>query len=177
MLRGEKIGLRARDEADVPVLHAELYDDVATRSRADSRAWRPITLGSAASPYAVTDPGEDVALFSVVELGDDELAGEAVLWGIDVHNRGAHVGVSLRPSFRGRGLGSDVVRVLCDYGFAVRGLHRLQVDTLVDNTAMIRSAIQVGFAQEGILRQAAWVNGEFADEVILGRLATGWKAR
>ena len=27
---------------------------------------------------------------------------------------------------------------------------------------------------EGRLRQAAWVNGEFADEVILGMLAAGW---
>lgn len=36
-LRGEVAGLRARLESDVPVLHAGLYDDVATRSRADSR--------------------------------------------------------------------------------------------------------------------------------------------
>jgi RimJ/RimL family protein N-acetyltransferase len=61
--------------------------------------------------------------------------------------------------------------VLCHYGFAVRGLHRLQVDTLADNTAMIRAANQAGFVLEGTLRRAAWVNGEFLDEVILGLLA------
>jgi len=32
------------------VLHAELYEDIATRMRADSRPWRPIPAGSAASP-------------------------------------------------------------------------------------------------------------------------------
>jgi len=175
MLRGQKIGLRARHEADGPILHTELYDDVATRSRADSRPWRPVSPGSAAAPYAISEPADDVAFFSVVDLAGEELAGEAVLWGIDLHNRTAHLGLSLRPSFRGRGLGVDVVRVLCHYGFTVRGLNRLQLETLADNTAMIRAATRAGFTREGTLRGAAWVTGAFADEVILGLLATEWK--
>lgn len=171
MLRGEKVGLRARLEADVPILHADLQEDVATRSRSDSRPWRPVPLSSANSPYAVPEPSDDVAIFSVVQLSNDELAGDALLWGIDLHSRLAHIGISLRPSFRGRGLAIDVVRVLCHYGFTVRGLHRLQIETLADNAAMIRTAEEAGFELEGTLRGAAWVNGEFVDEVILGRLA------
>ncbi|MDX3101842.1 GNAT family protein [Nonomuraea angiospora] len=172
MLNGNKIRLRARNATDVPILQAELYDDVATRSRADSRPWRPIPPGSAAAPYTAADPADDVACFSVVELAGEELAGEALLWGIDPHNRTAHLGISLRPGFRGRGLGADAVAVLCHYGFTVRGLHRLQIETLADNTAMIRAALKNGFVQEGVLRGSAWVMGGFADEIILGRLAT-----
>jgi RimJ/RimL family protein N-acetyltransferase len=175
MLRAGKAGLRARDEADVAVLHAELYEDIATRARADSRPWLPIPPGSA-SPYAVTGPRDDLACFSVVELDSGELAGEALLWAIDLHNRLAHLGLSLRPAFRGRGLGTDVVVALCGYGFTIRGLHRLQVDTLASNTAMIRAASRAGFVQEGRLRRSAWVDGDFADEVILGMLATDWVA-
>ncbi|MFB9238188.1 GNAT family N-acetyltransferase [Plantactinospora siamensis] len=175
MLRGEKIMLRARRDDDVPVLQAELYDDVITRSRADSRPWRPIPPGSPESPYAVSGPRDDAACFSVVRLADDELAGEALLWGIDLHNRTAHLGISLRPGLRGQGLGADVVRVLCHYGFAVRGLHRLQVDTLAENTAMIRAAERSGFVLEGTLRRAAWVGGAFVDEVILGLLVAEWQ--
>ena len=189
MLRTGKVGLRARDEADIAVLHAELYEDIATYMIADSRPWRPIPAGSPASPYAIGEPRDDVALFSVVELAGGEraggeraggeraggeLAGAALLWAIDSHNRSAHLGLSLRPSFRGRGLGTDVVLALCEYGFAVRGLHRLQVDTLASNAAMISAAVRAGFAQEGTLRGADWVNGEFVDEVILGRLASDW---
>lgn len=176
MLRGETVGLRARYETDVPILHAELYDDVLTRSQADSRPWRPIPPGSAASPYAVAAPADDHAVFSVVQLADDQLAGEALLWNIDTHNRSAHLGISLRPALRGRGLGGDVVRVLCRYGFAVRGLHRLQVETLAGNAAMRRAATAAGFVLEGTLRRAAWVHGEFQDEVVLGLLAGEWDA-
>jgi len=67
-----------------------------------------------------------------------------------------------------------VVLALCEYGFAVRGLHRLQVDTLASNAAMTRAASRAGFVQEGRLRRVAWVDGEFTDEVILGLLASEW---
>ena len=174
MLRAGKIRLRARDEADVPILHAELQEDVAMRSQADSRPWRPISPATAASPYAVSEPRDDAATFSVVELAGGELAGDALLWGIDLHNRTAHLGMGLRPAFRGRGLGTDVVRALCVYGFTVRGLHRLQIETLATNTAMLKAAERGGFVREGTLRQAAWVTGEFLDEVILGLLAADW---
>ena len=177
MLRAGKVGLRARDEADVAVLHAELYEDIVTYMAADSRPWRPIPAGSSASPYAIGEPGDDLALFSVVELVSGELAGAALLWAIDLHNRMAHLGLSLRPSFRGRGLGTDVVLALCEYGFTVRGLHRLQVETLASNAAMIGGASRAGFVHEGTLRGAGWVNGEFADEVILGLLADDWASR
>ena len=63
---------------------------------------------------------------------------------------------------------------LCEHGFAVRGLHRLQVDTMASNTAMVRAAERAGFVPEGRLSQSARVNGEFADEVILGMPAAGW---
>jgi RimJ/RimL family protein N-acetyltransferase len=174
VLRAGQIRLRARDEADVPILHTELHEDVAMRSSADSRPWRPISPGTAASPYAVSEPSDDAAIFSVVELPGDELAGDALLWGIDLHNRSAHLGMGLRPAFRGRGLGTDVVRALCVYGFTVRGLHRLQIETLASNTAMLKAAERAGFTREGTLRRAAWVTGEFVDEVILGLLAADW---
>jgi RimJ/RimL family protein N-acetyltransferase len=174
MLRGELAGLRARHESDIPVLQAELYDDVATRMRADNRPWRPVPPGPSGSPYAVSGSADDVAIFSVVRLATDELAGDALLWGIDVHNRAAHVGISLRPAFRGHGLATDTVRLLCYYGFAVRGLHRLQIETLADNAAMIATATRAGFLPEGTLRRSAWVDGTFADEVILGLLAAEW---
>jgi RimJ/RimL family protein N-acetyltransferase len=176
MLRGELTGLRARLPEDVDILHAELYNDVETRVRADSRPWMPLPSGPG-SPYWVEhQAGEasraaDAAIFSVVDLATADLAGEALLWAIDRHNRSAHVGISLRPAFRGRGFGTDTVRVLCRYGFAILGLHRLQIETLTDNHAMIAIAGQAGFVREGVTRGSDWVNGAFADCVILGLLA------
>lgn len=177
MIRGEKIGLRARHQSDVPVLHSELYDDVATRSRADSRPWRPVPPDSGQSPFVVLGPSDEAACFSVVELESQELAGEALLWGIDMHNRTAHLGIALRPAFRSRGISVDVLHTLCEYGFAVRGLQRLQIETLTDNAPMLAAATRAGFTREGTLRRSAWVYGGYADEAVLGLLADEWTPR
>lgn len=172
-LRGRNVLLRSRKPADVPILHAELYEDVAARSRADSRPWRPLP-SSARSPYDVPE-SEDAAFFSIASVDDGELVGEALLWGIDLHNRRAHVGIAIRPGFRGRGWSSEVLGLLCAYGFAVRGLHRLQLDTVAENEAMIRSATHAGFKEEGVLRQSSWVLGRFADGVVMAILAEDWR--
>ena len=175
MLKGTKVGLRARYDDDIPVLRTELYDDVVNAARAEGGPWRPITPGSKDPRLVGDDTNEGRVQFSVVELAGDTLVGTATLWGIDNHNRCAHIGLGLLPSCRGKGYGTDVVAVLCHYGFVVRGLHRLQIETLSDNTAMLRSAERNGFVREGVLRSSAWVMGEFLDEVLLGLLVQDWK--
>jgi RimJ/RimL family protein N-acetyltransferase len=174
MLRGELVELRARSEDDGRILHAELYDDTDTWVRSDTRPWVPVPFGPG-SPHWTGDEApsaSDTVVFAVTELATGGLAGEALLWGIDLHNRSAHLGLSLRPACRGRGLGGDTVRVLCRYGFAIRGLRRLQLETLTDNHAMIAAAERAGFTREGVTRSSGWVNGRWADDLIFGLLDT-----
>lgn len=175
MLSGSVVGLRARHDEDIPTLRTELYDDVVTGARSEGEPWRPLSPGTKDPRLVVDDTKERVVQFSVVELEGKTLIGTAVLWGIDTHNRVAHLGLGLLPAARGKGYGTDVVAVLCYYGFAVRGLHRLQVETLSDNTAMLRSAEANGFVREGVLRSSAWVLGEFLDEIMLGLLEEEWR--
>ncbi|WP_419999418.1 GNAT family N-acetyltransferase [Streptomyces boninensis] len=175
MLRGAKIGLRARHEDDIPILRAELYDDVVNSARAEGAPWRPMTPGSKDPRLVVDDKEQGRVPFSVVELEGGTLVGTATLWDIDTHHRSAHIGLGLLPATRGKGYGSDVVAVLCHYGFVVRSLHRLQIETLADNFAMLRAAERNGFTREGQRRSSAWVMGEFLDEVILGLLVQEWK--
>jgi len=177
MLNGELVGLRARTADDAEILHEDLYENVEDWVRSSNRPWVPTAPGPW-SPYAAADPADDrrgpapaAAEFSIVELASGELAGRIAVWGIDEHNRMAHIGIELRPAFRGRGLGADAVRVACRYGFALRGLHRLQLETLADNHAMIAVAEKLGFTREGATRGSSWMNGRFMDDVIFGLLA------
>ncbi len=120
--------LRARERSDVPVLQELLNDDVRTRVRADSRPWRPMARDGAGSPYAVAEASDEAALFSVVETATGLLAVEALLWAVDAHNRGAHLGMALLPHFRGRGLSHEILDILRDYAFGSLGLNRLQIE-------------------------------------------------
>ncbi|MEU9735980.1 GNAT family protein [Streptomyces sp. NPDC048002] len=174
MLKGNRIGLRARHEDDLPVLVDQMYNDVVNSSRSDTAPWRPVSPNSKNLPN-VDDGDEKRVPFAVVELDSGTLVGTASLWGIDPHNRNAHIGMGLLPAERGKGYATEVVAVMCHYAFVVRGLHRLQIETLADNAPMLRSAERNGFVREGVLRSSAWVMGEFLDEVLLGLLAQDWK--
>src|SRR5579859_6768465 len=109
MLRGELTGLRARVPDDVKILD-ELHDDVEEWVRTSALPWVP--RSPAASTFVVTDPedrrvpADASAQFSIVELASGELAGACALWGVDAHNRSAHVGIQLLRRARGRGLGA-----------------------------------------------------------------------
>jgi RimJ/RimL family protein N-acetyltransferase len=104
------------------------------------------------------------------------LIGRCHLWGIDEYNRNAHIGITLGvPTDRGKGLGREALALLVDYGFRIRGLHRLQLETFAHNTAMRRCAERVGFTEEGRLRESGWAAGRFGDDVVYGLLAAEWR--
>src|SRR5580692_9291080 len=170
MLQGELIGLRARTNDEIEVFEAEMLNDGQMRVRADGRPWRPIAPGSADSPYRTVNERADAVPFSVVELATAELAGEAVMFGIDAHHRNAHLGLGLRPAFRGRHLGTDIVRVLCRYGFGIRGLHRLQVETLAETPPMTNAPPRPGFPREAPRRDSAGEEANSPAAVIRAQL-------
>lgn len=176
MFRGPNIVLRPRHESDISILHRELYEDVRTRVRTDSSPWRP--RPDTDSPFREKTEASDrdrVAVFTVADPETDEPLGACLLWGIDYFNRNAHIGMSLRPVARGRGLARETVQLLSEYAFEILGLQRLGIETLTDNEAMVRAALGAGFSREGTLRQAGWVNGRWADEAIFGLLADEWR--
>lgn len=174
MLSGSRILLRARLETDVPILHAGLYEDLATRLLSSGRAWWPVPVERSPFRSDPDDENELFAVFTIAELESNAPVGDTALWAIDTHNRFAHLGMTLLAEHRGRGYAGEALQLLCRYAFEIRGLHRLQLETLADNAAMVGTARAAGFTQEGVLRGSAWVSGRFHDEVIFGLLADDW---
>jgi RimJ/RimL family protein N-acetyltransferase len=180
MLHGRLVTLRDIRRPDLATIHRELASDVATASLAEVDPWRPRTLARREAEFdrALTEP-EDLrhVRFAVQERDDPagELVGTTGLWNVDLHNGTAHIGVQLVRSVRGRGLGTDVVRVMCHYAFAVRGLHRVGLETLATNAPMRKAAVRAGFTEEGRVRGAAFVLGERLDEVLYGLLRSEWQ--
>ena len=180
MLNGRLVTLRDIRRSDLAVIHRQLGSDVVTASLANVDPWRPVSLARLEAEFdrALTEPETlQHVRFAVQERGDEpaELIGTCGLWNVDLHNGTGHVGVQLVSSVRGRGLGTDVVRVLCHYAFVVRGLHRLGLETLVTNHPMRAAASRAGFIEEGRVREAAYFLGERVDEITFGLLRSEWR--
>jgi aminoglycoside 6'-N-acetyltransferase len=69
--------------------------------------------------------------------------------------RHASIDIFLDPAVRGRGLGTEALRMLVRHLIDERGHHRITIDPAFENTAAIRSFEKAGFAPVGVMR-AAW---------------------
>jgi RimJ/RimL family protein N-acetyltransferase len=180
MLDGRHVTLREIRRSDLAVIHRELSSDVVVTSISNDRPWVAASLARREAEFdrALSEPEDELNVrFAVQARGDEDAAliGVAGLWRVDPHNSTAHIGIQMLPSARGRGLGTDVVRVMCRYAFVVRGLHRVGLETLATNDAMRGAAARAGFTEEGRIRSAAFVLGERVDEVLYGLLRSDWR--
>ncbi len=73
---------------------------------------------------------------------------------------------------QGKGVGSAALRALCKLGFNDLGLHKLWIIHFRDNQRMNHMATQLGFQQEGILRDEYFHNDRYHDMVRLSLLST-----
>lgn len=87
----------------------------------------------------------------------------------DVNRRTAEIGYWLGEPFWDRGLATEAVKQMCNYGFGL-GFARLQAAVFDFNEASMRVLEKNGFVREGIFRRAVYKNGQFRDEHWFGKL-------
>jgi RimJ/RimL family protein N-acetyltransferase len=180
LLEGERVLLRDWRRSDVEAMYP-VAGDVRLHALTSEDAWQPRSLEQTLQRYdkQLAEPDPTVVGFAVSRVDDPDRAclGSALVWGLNQHQRVAHLGLTLAEQARGQGLGTETVHLLCRYAFEVRDLVRVQVETLASNVAMQRAAEANGFVPEGRLRQNAWVMGGREDELLYGLLAEEWRAR
>jgi RimJ/RimL family protein N-acetyltransferase len=88
------------------------------------------------------------------------------------------LGITLfAPSRRGRGYGTEAVRLLTSHLFSAGGAERVQGSTDVANAAMRRVFERLGFAEEGVMRGFMPAPGGRADYVLYGVTRAEWLER
>jgi RimJ/RimL family protein N-acetyltransferase len=153
------VTLRPATPADLPEL----------LTLARSAAVAPFLSINAAGelPGGIDAPGEELLAVEV----DGALAGCARLVVRNTRSRISEVrSLMLDPAFRGRGLGTMVLRALTEHAFAA-GVHRVEGEVLGFNTAAVAAFEAAGFTREGVRRRAYLRDGSWTDSVLLGRLA------
>jgi ribosomal-protein-serine acetyltransferase len=105
------------------------------------------------------------------------LAGAVRYHEIDWMNRSTELGYWLGVAFEGKGLVTTACRVMIDHAFNELGLNRVVISCAPENQRSRAIAENLGFTQEGILRQSDWLKDGFVDQVIYGILASEWLGR
>ncbi|MEW6436311.1 MAG: GNAT family protein [Pseudomonadota bacterium] len=102
---------------------------------------------------------------------EGELLGEIRLDALDKLDRRARLAIGFFDAAKlGIGLGREAICVVVKHAFHELGLHRIGLRVLAYNTRAIRCYSACGFVEEGREREAAFVAGQWHDDVMMGLL-------
>ncbi len=87
----------------------------------------------------------------------------------------AEMGYDLAKEYWGRGIMSEAMNAVIDFGFEKMGLNRIEVFIMPRNKRSIRMIKHLGFRREGLLRQRYFDEfGNFADDILFAMLKDDW---
>ena len=140
----------------------------------------PSSLYSPASVWEFLEKelGTGWVPFGIHPLDGDHAVGFCDLSGFDWLARSAWVAIGIgEVDQRGRGLGTDAMRVLARFAFEQLNLNRINLTVFEYNPAAIRSYEKCGFVHEGRQRQFLNREGQRWDMIYMGLLKEDWLAR
>ena len=110
-------------------------------------------------------------------VAEDKLIGFGGMW-INWNRRTGWLGIGIgEPEYRGRGYGTDAMRLLVGYGFRELDLYRIQLGVLAINPRAIRCYEKVGFIREMVRRAEIYRDGQRIDAIYMGLLRSEWDAQ
>ena len=166
--------LRPLLEADVEELHslieknrmhlapwfswatAQTFEDTAEFIRSSERR----AAANEGFHFAIVCEGRIVGVISYMEIN----------W----RHRRAVLGYWLDVDHQGRGLMTGAVHLMAEHAISVWELNRIEIRSAVENRRSRALAERLGFAQEGVLRQAEHVDGGYLDTAVYAVLAVSW---
>jgi RimJ/RimL family protein N-acetyltransferase len=173
-----RLEIRDLEAADFQAVHRYASDPEVTRSLSwgpnseeETRAFLALACG-----HACEEPRRQFEL-GVVDRASGELIGGCGLHSRREAFREYEVGYCFRRDWWGRGIGSETVHALIDFGFRELGAHRIYAQVFPGNTASARILERLRFRGEAHLRKDAFVRGQWHDTLLYALLDEEWRAR
>jgi RimJ/RimL family protein N-acetyltransferase len=114
-------------------------------------------------------------LILVALNNNNEKVGLYKIQNIDWINRKYDSAHDVFQNYRGKGYSKPVLEAGIDFGFEVLNMNRIDTEVLENNIASLKSALYVGFIQEGIKRKCIHKCGSYLNSIMLGILLEEWK--
>lgn len=148
--------------------------------------WEGIRLSAGGPPlpfhrswvetWVTKEFGWDRLMFVIDPLDPDlPVAGHVALGNFSFPEAEAWLGMGLHADSRGRGFGTDALRVMCGYAFDQLNLHRVSLGTWAFNFGGQALYPKVGFVEEGREREYVYRDGAYHDSILYSMLAHEWR--
>src|SRR5579859_7729311 len=177
LFTGKLIRLAALTKADRPTI-ARWDDDAEFDRLMRTEPAMPISVARLEREAERDHHHDDGYGFAIHTLAEDKLIGYCRLTWAQLNHRHAWLAIGIgEAEYRGKGYGTDAMRVLTGYAFRELDLHRLSLNVFSFNTSAIRCYEKVGFVHEVLQRAAIYRDGQRYDSIIMGLLRSEWEAQ
>ena len=178
LFTGELVRLAAKQADDNP-LFARWENDAEYLRFSEYGAVRPHSVAELKRSDEHEDNHGNGRAFRFIfrTLADDKPIGAGDLW-VDWNHRNAWLGIGIgEADYRGKGYGTDAMRLLVGYGFRELDLYRIQLGVFRNNLRAIRCYEKVGFVHEVVKRAEVYRDGQRIDCLYMGLLRSEWEAQ
>ncbi|MFD3162542.1 GNAT family N-acetyltransferase [Herpetosiphon sp. NSE202] len=170
MFSSSRLTLRSVGQEDLPIFHQWWGDPeiMALQTDGDIRL-RHEPTNVMMFDHWFRDGGSDVG-FSIELTATGQLIGFTNVWGAQLKNRSAELGIMLDRAFWDNGYGTEAMHLVVRYVFAELNFHRLQLTVRDYNQRAQHVYSKVGFQVAGRLRQINFRNGRWHDDIVMDLL-------
>jgi [ribosomal protein S5]-alanine N-acetyltransferase len=171
VLTTDRLVLRALRPSDAERVFALRSDPVVMRHVTRPLAGTLEDANALIERVNTTVAAAEAVQWALTLKGDDAFIGLIGFWRMEKQHYLAELGYTLARDQWGKGLMSEAIHAVVDFGFNTLGLHKVEAITRPGNTASIRVLEKNGFVQEGHFKENIFHNGVFLDSLHFGRLA------
>ncbi|MBT6069255.1 GNAT family N-acetyltransferase [Candidatus Peregrinibacteria bacterium] len=108
--------------------------------------------------------------FAIIRRKDEAYLGSCRLHKLNMCDKNARLAIGLLSDYFGKGYGTDAMKCLLKFGFNELSLHRVELRVLDFNKRGISAYKKCGFKKEGVLRENAYIDGKYYDDIIMSIL-------
>lgn len=174
MLHGKHIFLGPLHKEDSGTLWSWIND---RRLVSLSGCPKPVHEDNHAEWFRALTHACDMEIFAIRRRDDELLIGSCQLHSIHPVYRSAELQIRIGiEEETAKGYGTEAVRLLTRYGFHDLNLNRIFLHVFASNARAVRVYEKCGYVREGLLRQAAHVDGHPEDLMVMAILREDWKA-
>jgi RimJ/RimL family protein N-acetyltransferase len=88
----------------------------------------------------------------------------------DIYRHTAEIGYWLGSPFRGKGIITEAIKLVCQYGFNQLNIIRIFANVFEHNKASYKALLKNGFEQEGIRKKGVIKNKELVNEYVMAKI-------
>jgi len=123
------------------------------------------------------ESNETAELFEINLTDNDKLIGIVEIKAIDNYNRRCLVNCTIgNRNYAGEGYAKEALKIVLAHCFNEKDMHKVTTTAFDFDTAWIESVKELGFSQEGQLREHILKKDEYCDKLIFSILESDYKS-